>query len=374
MKNFTSGKYTQQFEYQSFSPSLINRNFTWEDKEIDVYLESAVKALTELKAITNFTPNVDGFIKLHVVKEATYSNRIEGTRTSIDEALLPELNIDIERREDWKEVQNYINAMNYAVCMIEKVPFSIRLINETHKVLLEGVRGKYKLPGEIRKSQNWIGGYDIKSARYVPPHFSEISDLLSDWEKFWHNKDVQVPILIKIAIMHYQFESIHPYLDGNGRIGRLIIILQLIDSKFLDKPILYLSNFIEKNRSEYYELLRKVKNENTLYLWVKFILIAFRDSALESITVLNKLQGLTQEYMKLAETLGRRTQLAIKLIEYMFGNPIISVNIAKVVLDVTFPTANAVINDLTKLNVLRLVNQKERDRLYSLHEYIEAFQ
>lgn len=261
MKHFKAGNYVSQGSYKSFQPSLINRQWELDSMEVLKLLSQADRELGRLDMYSNYIPNIDLFISMHVLKEATQSSKIEGTQTNMEEALLDREDIPLDKRDDWEEVQNYIKAMESAIIALEKLPFSSRLIRETHKVLLQGVRGEKKQPGDFRKSQNWIGGATINDALFIPPVHTSVPELMSDIEKFIHNEEIFFPELLKIALVHYQFETIHPFLDGNGRVGRLLIPLYLVSIGILKKPILYLSDFMETHRKLYYDNLMNVREK-----------------------------------------------------------------------------------------------------------------
>jgi len=252
MKEYNAGSYINQGYYKSFQPSLINKQWILDNMEVLQLLSKADRELGRLDMYSNYIPNIDMFISMHVLKEATQSSKIEGTQTNIGEALLDKEDVPLDKREDWEEIQNYILAMEYAIKSLEHLPFSARLIRDTHKILLQGVRGKARQPGEFRRSQNWIGGATINDATFIPPVHTSIAALMSDLEKFLHNEEIFFPELLKIALVHYQFETIHPFLDGNGRVGRLMIILYLVNKGILKKPILFISDFLETHRRLYF--------------------------------------------------------------------------------------------------------------------------
>jgi len=373
MNKFTAGVYKQHFQYKSFSPSFINQDFDWTDKKINILLEQATRFLGELNAYSDLVPDVDFFIKMHVAKEATKSSLIEGTKTDLDEAILPKEEIYPERRDDWQEVQNYIKTINYSVNELKKLPVSIRLTTESHRLLLSGVRGKYKMPGEIRRSQNWIGGSSLTDAFFIPPHYEELPELLSDFDKFWQNKNLDIPILIKIAMCHYQFESIRPFLDGNGRIGRLLITLQLIEQGILKKPTLYLSAFFEKNKSAYYDSLTMVRQNNNLEQWIKFFLNGIIITSQDGVNTFKKITSLRSEYEEKIMNLGSRAKKARQLIFHMFSSPIMNNKMIIKDLNLSFNSSNRLMKSLVEFKILKELTGFTRNRLFVLKDYLELF-
>ena len=373
MQNFTPGVYRQQREYKSFSPSFINHPFAWENRQIDQLVEQAAHLLGALNAYAEIVPDVDFSMPMSIAKEAIDSNLIEGIKTKIDEVVLPQTEIPAIRQADWQEVQNYIEAMNFAIAELPRIPLSTRLLKDVHKILMSGVRGRHKAPGEIRRSQNWIGGSSLADALFVPPSPEELPDLLSDLEKFWHNKSLQLPYLIKIAITHYQFETIHPFLDGNGRCGRLLIVLQLIDAQLLSKPALYASTFFEKNKVSYYNSLSRVRTANDLEQWIVFFLIGIVETAQHGLKTFKAIIALRQEYDTKILTLGVRAKNAQKLLQRMSATPIVNTRTVEKELDISFSSANRLLKSLTALGVLKETTGHSRNRLFVLEKYLNLF-
>ncbi len=375
IKNFKSGVYQYQTTgYKSFIPNEINHLFIWSNPQISVMLEKATLALGSLNSFSHFVPDIGRFIKMHIAKEATQSSRIEGTQTNIADLFISKEIVAPERRNDKQEVENYINAMNSAIDALQCLPLSSRLLKNTHKILLQHVRGEHKSPGEFRTSQNWIGGASINDAAFVPPPATEVGRLMSDWENFLHNDSLQIPHLIKIAIAHYQFETIHPFLDGNGRIGRLIITLYFIANGIIDKPILYLSDFFEKYKSLYYSNLTIARENNDLEQWIKFFLEAVAQSCKNATQCLQDIMLLRQkcegEYM---QKIGKRAANARILLDTLYSNPIVNAQDVANTLQISLVSAYNLIEAMEENGILKQLNNYKRNKLYCFDEYMRLF-
>ncbi|MBC8336759.1 MAG: Fic family protein [Anaerolineales bacterium] len=374
IKDFKAGMYRAGHEYRYFLPEKINHSFVWTDEGINKLLERASLKLGELNAFSQFVPDIDMFIKMHVTKEAVISSRIEGTRTNMEEALSDKPGIDPERRDDWQEVNNYIQAMNAAIEELENLPLSNRLIKNTHKILLSSGRGEHKTPGEFRRSQNWIGGASLADATFIPPAHTELPELLSDLELFLHNREIQIPHLVKIAIAHYQFETIHPFLDGNGRIGRLLITLYLVSQGILDVPLLYLSAFFDKNKTLYYDNLTFVRTKNDLAQWIKFFLVGVIQTAEKGVDTLDKIvklkKAIEEEEIPL---MGRRAKQGLVLLHQLFRQPVITTQDAEKMTGLSRKAANDLVNLFVEKKILLEKTGYQRNRVFLFDEYLRLF-
>lgn len=374
IKDFKSGSLKQGYKYQYFMPEKINHDFSWEDTSINTLLEKASFHLGALNSFSSLVPDADMFIIMHIFKEAVISNRIEGTRTNIEEALNEQDNLDPEKRNDWQEVHNYVKAMNNAIQELENLPLSNRLVKNTHKILLSTGRGEHKSPGEFRISQNWIGGTSLSDAVFIPPAHEELPELLSDLELFLNNTNINIPHLIRIAIAHYQFETIHPFLDGNGRIGRLLISLYLVHSKVLQKPLLYLSDFFEKNKTLYYDNLTFVRTKNDMSQWIKYFLEGVSQTAENSTQTLKKIIELKTDLEKnKLLSLGKRTKTANEFLYFLFHSPVITSTALQKEMKITAKTANSLIDAFIGLNILKERTGYSRNRIFVFDKYVELF-
>ena len=311
--------------YKSFIPSVLPPNPPIElNSEIVDLLVKANRQLALLEGISSRTPNIHLFISMYVRKEALMSSQIEGTQATLEDVLDPMLEENTNRPVG--DVVNYIKATDFAINRLKELPLCNRLIKEAHEVLLSGVRGQNKSPGEFRHSQNWIGaaGCNLQDARYIPPSVEDMIQSMSDLEKYI-NGDDELDVLIRAGLIHYQFETIHPFLDGNGRIGRLLITLFLMEKKVLSTPALYISYFLKKNRIEYYDRMNEVRLKGNYEQWVKFFLEAVYESAKDAVETIDKLTVLHDNYCSKIESLGRRAKNAMRVFEYLESNPIIDI-------------------------------------------------
>jgi Fic family protein len=371
--NFKAGHLIQRYQYKSFEPSLINTKWLIDNAELQLLLSQADIKLGELNAFSQLIPDVDFFIKMHILKEGTKSSRIEGTQTNIDDAVQKEEYIEAEKKDDWLEVHNYVEAMNNAIKSLDKLPLSNRLLKQAHKTLMQGVRGNRKTPGEFRKSQNWIGGASLRDAVFIPPHESSVDNLMNDLEKFLHNENLAIPQLIKIGIAHYQFETIHPFLDGNGRIGRLLITLYLMSNDLLTKPTLYLSDFFEKHRSLYYDNLTRARTRNDLVQWLKFFLEGVRATSQNSIQTFKNIIKLRSEAEKKIAKLGKKQEMAREFLQHLYSSPMVDSSDVVKLFEINISTALRLIDDFVRLGILKEITGQKRNRNFVFEGYVKLF-
>lgn len=375
IETFSAGRKEKGVEYLYFVPEPVNVQWQWKDVQLGVLLEKASISLGELNSYARLVPNTELFIQLHVTKEAVISSRIEGTQTQLDEALLPEEEVLPERRNDWLEVRNYMAAMSGAIQQLERLPLSSRLLRQAHELLLSGVRGQHRQPGEFRRSQNWIGGSSLKDAAFIPPAHHYIDQLMGDLENFLHNREIVVPSLVRIGIAHYQFETIHPFLDGNGRIGRLLITLYLVSEKILHKPLLYLSSFFEKNRMLYYENLTRVREKNDLLHWLKYFLVGIDETARKAAQTLSEVLALKQDTERcITESSGRRAKTALTLLSHLFVNPVVTVKQVQQICGLSTKSANDLVTFFHDEGILKEVSGQTRYRIFAFSEYLDKFE
>lgn len=372
MENFKAGNYINQGYYKSFQPNFINKDWLINDLEILSLLSKADRNIGKLDTYSQYV-NVDLYISMHIVKEATQSSKIEGTQTNMEEAFLDKEDVSLENRNDWEEVQNYISAMKSAIKDLESLPISSRLIKKTHKTLLSGVRGEYKLPGEYRKSQNWIGGATINDAVFIPPIHTSVDELMSDLEKFANDEMNYLPDLLKIEIIHYQFETIHPFLDGNGRIGRLLIPVYLVSKEILSSPILYLSDFFEKNRTIYYDNLMRVRTHNNLKQWIKFFLVGVIETSKKGVETFDGILKLQKEIDEKLHSFKGKTDDSRKIISILYQNPIIDAQKVEKIIAKSHMSAYKQISILENLGIIKEITGGQRGKIYAFQDYLKLF-
>lgn len=358
-----------EMAYRSFRPApLPPIDFQIDDEMIEA-LTLATKAIAVLDTLAVHIPNVNLFVSMYVRKEALLSSQIEGTQATLEDVLDPM--IEKNTNQNVADVVNYIKATEFALSRLKSLPLCCRLLKETHAVLMEGVRGQEKNPGEFRTSQNWIGaaGSTLRTARYIPPNPSDMLEAMSDLEKYINSED-SLNVLIQAALLHYQFETIHPFLDGNGRIGRLLITLFLIEKKVLKTPALYISYYLKQNRIEYYDRMSEVRNKDNYEQWVKFFLRAIHFSAEDASQTIEKLSGLHDRNMEKIQKLGRASATALKVFHYLEQNPIIDISKTAQELGISFSTTSGAIRRLEEQGILVQTNNASRNRVFSYEKYL----
>lgn len=359
-----------EMAYQSFVPSPLPPTPPIEISE-DI-LEQLIKAnsqLAILESVATRIPDVDLFVSMYVRKEALMSSQIEGTQATLEDVLDPLIEDNTNRNV--ADVVNYIKATEYAIRRLHELPLCNRLLKETHAILMEGVRGQEKNPGEFRCSQNWIGGKGstLRNAKYIPPSPDDMTEAMSDLEKYI-NADDRLDGLIRAALIHYQFETIHPFLDGNGRIGRLLITLFLMEKKILTTPALYISYYLKKNRVEYYDRMTEVRSKGNYEQWVKFFLQALAESAKDAIAAIDELTALHDKNVDLVAGMGRASKNAMLVFRYLEANPIIEIGKTAEALGITFGTASNVVERLSSAGILEQTTTGRRNRTFAYKDYL----
>ena len=373
-----AGKYIKQPSgYRAFVPAALPPDPPVAmDPELTKLLSQADRVLGRLDGIGAVLPNPDLFVAMYVRQEAVLSSQIEGTQSTLEDILqfeVDETTNDLPK--DVEEVVNYVGAMNYGVKRLEELPLSLRLIREIHSKLMTGVRGQNRTPGEFRKTQNWIGpaGADLTSATFVPPPVPEMKEALDKFEKFLH--DESLPVLIHAGLAHAQFESIHPFLDGNGRVGRLLITLLLCQRKVLHRPLLYLSHYLKVHRAEYYDRLMAIRDDANWEGWLKFFLRGIEDVSQEAINTSRRILVLRERHRELLDnSLGSSAASGIRLLDYLYEQPIVNVRLVEKRLKSSFVTANKLVEQLVKLDILRETTGGQRNRRYSYVPYLMLFE
>ena len=357
--------------YQSFCPNPLPPTPEIKmDEEMIRLLVDANKQLVKLDTASRLIANTDLFISMYVRKEAVISSQIEGTQCTLDDVLDPE--VESNANLDVSDVINYVKATQYALKRLEKLPLCCRLIREVHAVLMEGVRGQDKTPGEFRYSQNWIGPANcaLKDARYIPPNVEDMRNAMSDLEKYINESSEYDP-LIRIALIHYQFETIHPFLDGNGRIGRLLILLYMMEQGLLAKPVIYISHFLKKNQVEYYDRISEVRRSGNYEQWIRFFLEAVSKAATDSLETINQLLYLHEKNISLLPKTNRSKDNLRALFDYIEQYPIIDIKRTANELEVSYNTVSAAVKKMVELGILHETTNAARNRVFAYEEYLE---
>jgi Fic family protein len=357
--------------YQSFKPSPLPPNPELNiNSDIVKKLVEANRDLVRLDTAAKLIPNVELFISMYVRKEALISSQIEGTQCTLDDILDPD--IDGNSNLDVGDVINYVRACTYAINRLNKLPLCNRLLREIHGELLAGVRGQEKNPGEFRRSQNWIGAANctLREARYIPPNVEDMNDALNDLERYMNDGDDYDP-LIRIALIHYQFETIHPFLDGNGRVGRLMILLYLMEQGYISKPIIYISYFLKKNQIEYYDRISEVRRSGNYEQWIAFFLEAVSAAAKDSLATVEKLSELHDRNSGKLPITTRTNDNVRRVFDYIEQYPIIDIKRTAAALEVSYNTASAAVGKLVHVGILKETTNAARNRVFAYEEYLE---
>ena len=357
--------------YQSFRPApLPPESLELNSDSVQLLIE-ANRELAKLNTAASLISSTDLFVSMYVRKEALMTSQIEGTQCTLDDILDPDMDTNVNL--DVGDVVNYVNAAQYAIIRLQELPLCNRLLRETHAILMAGVRGQEKNPGEFRRSQNWIGpaGCTLKDACYIPPNVEDMNEAMPALEKYM-NEDKRYDALVRVALIHYQFETIHPFLDGNGRIGRLLILLYLMEQQLLRKPVIYVSYFLKKNQVEYYDRIAEVRRSGNYEQWVHFFLEAVRAAAVDAMDSIQKLSKLHDRNLAILPPSKRKIDHVHRLFDYLEQHPIIDIKKTAQALDVSYNTAASAVQKLVDLDILHETTNAARNRIFAYQEYLDV--
>lgn len=375
ISNFRSGTWVEQFEYRSFFPTPVNDDWQWDDPQIDTLLAEANYRVGELNGLSAALPDLKLFRPMFVLKEALASSRIEGNGTILDEAILDDRDaIDSYRRNEWEDVRNHITAIDRVFFELDDLPLSNRLLCHAHETLLAGASGDQKTPGEFRRSQNWIGSGSLSDALFVPPHQGDLGILTTDLEAFWHDESIQAPELIRLAISHYQFVVIHPFLDGNGRVGRIFIALFLAQKGLLKEPLLNVSSYFDLFRDDYYDALTRVAGMSELDHWVRYFLRAVEKTAKHATQTLKAAHALREATHVAVEPFSDQSADPVRVIDYLFRKPIVTVEELSDQLELERDTVGGIVDELLAKEILFETAITDKSGFLVFKAYVALFQ
>ncbi|MCF8715464.1 Fic family protein [Joostella atrarenae] len=372
MDDYKAGSYIIHRRYVNFQPTFINKEWLINNREVLSLLSKADRQVGRLDMFSEYV-NMDMFVNMHIFKEVVQSSNIDGAYLTLEEAFMKKEDLAEDKKGAWQAVRDCVSATNKSINSLKNQSLQASLIKEAHKTLSGKNKAKEFMPGEYRRTQNWIGGSSVIHASFVPPTHKSIDYLMEDLLAFGNDKSNALPDLLKVALIHYQFETIHPFVDGNGKIGRLLIVLNLMDEKLIRLPILYFSDYLQRNKDEYFRSLNKVRKDNDLQQWLKFFLKGIAEVAKDGAGNLNKILQMQRLVNRAVNKLDESSDEVKKVVAFLYLNPVIDVNDVVELINVSEERANTIIKTLVELGILCHIDRVSRVEVYSFKKYIDLF-